>query len=50
MNIWTYKTPKKEHSFLKHLNVGTFHKEINKRKKYIMNKKLKKDYELDSER
>ncbi len=33
------------HSFSKHLNVGKFHKEINN----ILNKNLKKDYELDSE-
>ncbi len=30
------------HSFFKHLNVGKFHKKIND----ILNKKLKKDYEL----
>ncbi len=34
------------HSFFKHLNVGKFHKkDINS----ILNKKLKKDYELDSD-
>ncbi len=34
------------HSFLKHLNGVSF---INKEINNILNKKLKKDYELDSE-
>ncbi len=35
--------------FIKHLNVGKFHKLKNKEINNILNKKLKKDYELDSE-
>ncbi len=37
------------HSIFKHLNVGKFHKYKNEEINNILNKKLKKDYELYSE-
>ncbi len=37
------------YSFFKHLNVGNLINKQNKQIKNILNKKLKKDYTLDSE-